>query len=142
MRCASSGETEACQQIHRVNPRQNDFKGTKVRRDRLRLLLHCLFENRMSVPPAQIEAAIEMHVSEHLRLGNVLPVERQRIRTDFVEAWSFARNRSAARHVPYGAALANATGNPEPEQRVQAAGVVATDVSLNAACSKAGTDNA
>jgi len=95
----------------------------------------------MRIPAAQIEAAIEKRVSTHRRLANVLPVEHQRIRTDSIEAWPFARDRFTARHVPYGAALAKANGNPEAEQRVQAAGVVATDVSSNAACSTVGTDD-
>lgn len=85
-----NGETEAYQQIHRVNPRQVDFKGPNARRDRLRLLLHRLFENRMNVQRTQIEAAIEKHVSEHLRLAEVAPAEHQRVRADFVEAWPFA----------------------------------------------------
>jgi hypothetical protein len=35
-------------------------------------------------------AAIEKHVSEHLRLADVAPAEHQRVRSDFVEAWPFA----------------------------------------------------
>jgi Protein of unknown function (DUF499) len=85
-----NGETEAYQQVHRVNPRQIDFKGPNARRDRLRLLLHRLFDNRMNVQPAQIAAAIEKHVSEHLRLAGVAPAEHQRVRAEFVEAWPFA----------------------------------------------------
>lgn len=85
-----NGETEAYQQVHRVNPRQIDFKGPNARRDRLRLLLHRLFDNRMNVQSAQIEAAIEKHVSEHLRLADVAPAEHQRVRSEFVEAWPFA----------------------------------------------------
>lgn len=85
-----NGETEAYQQIHRVNPRQVDFKGPNARRDRLRLLLHRLFDNRMNVPPAQIEAAIKAHVDEHLRLRDVAPSEHERVRKEFVEAWPFA----------------------------------------------------
>jgi hypothetical protein len=85
-----SGETEAYQQIHRVNPRRIDFKGPDARRDRLRLLLHRLFDNRMQVPEAQIATAIAAHVSEHLRLADVAPAEHDRVRREFVEAWPFA----------------------------------------------------
>jgi hypothetical protein len=84
------GETEAYQQIHRVNPRQIDFKGPNARRDRLRLLLHRLFDNRMQVPDAQITAAIAPHLSEYLRLARVAPAEQERLRKEFVEAWPFA----------------------------------------------------
>jgi hypothetical protein len=85
-----NGDTEAYQQVHRVNPRQIDFKGPNARRDRLRLLLHRLFENRIQVPAHQIESAIATHVSEHLRLAEVAPAEHQRVRSNFVEAWPFA----------------------------------------------------
>lgn len=85
-----NGETEAYQQVHRVNPRPIDFKGPTARRDRLRLLLHRLFENRMNVPSTQIEAAIEKHISEHLRLADVAPADHQRVRSEFVESWPFA----------------------------------------------------
>ncbi len=85
-----NGETEAYQQVHRINPRQIDFKGPNARRDRLRLLLHRLFDNRMQVPSQQIESAIAAHVSEHLRLTEAPPAEHQRVRAEFVEAWPFA----------------------------------------------------
>ena len=85
-----NGATEAYQQIHRVNPRQVDFKGPNARRDRLRLLLHRLFDNRMQVPEPQIAAVIAAHVSEHLRLADVAPAEHERVRKEFVEAWPFA----------------------------------------------------
>jgi len=85
-----NGETDAYQQIHRVNPRQIDFKGPNARRDRLRLLLHRLFENRMQVPEAEISQSIDAHVSEHLRLANIAPAEHVRARRDFIEAWPFA----------------------------------------------------
>jgi hypothetical protein len=85
-----TGETEAYQQIHRVNPRRIDFKGPNARKDRLQLLLHRLFENRMQVPQAQIAAASAAHVSEHLRLAAVAPAEHERVQREFSEAWPFA----------------------------------------------------
>ncbi len=85
-----NGDTEAFQQIHRVNPRLIDFKGPNARRDRLRLLLHRLFDNRMKVSESQIATAITAHVAEHLRLADVAPAEHDRVRQEFVEAWPFA----------------------------------------------------
>lgn len=85
-----NGDTDAYQQIHRVNPRLIDFKGPNARRDRLRLLLHRLFDNRMHVPEAQISSAIQPHLSEHLRLSEVPPADHARVTRDFVEAWPFA----------------------------------------------------
>jgi hypothetical protein len=85
-----NGETEAYQQIHRVEPRRIDFKGPNARRDRLRLLLHRLFENRMQVPLQQIETGVATHVAEHFRLANIAPAEHERVRGEFIEAWPFA----------------------------------------------------
>ncbi|MBK8173470.1 MAG: DUF499 domain-containing protein [Sandaracinaceae bacterium] len=85
-----NGETDAYQQIHRVNPRQIDFKGPNARRDRLRLLLHRLFDNRRQTSGDAIEKAIATHVAEHLRLADVAPAEHDRVRQEFVEAWPFA----------------------------------------------------
>ena len=46
-----NGDTDAYQQIHRVNPRQIDFKGPqRAARSSAALLLHRLFDNRMQMP--------------------------------------------------------------------------------------------
>jgi len=85
-----NGDTEAFQQIHRNAPRLIDFKGPHARRDRLRLLLHRLFENRMQVPEGQIAATAATYVSEYLRLANIASAEHERIRQEVVESWPFA----------------------------------------------------
>jgi hypothetical protein len=85
-----NGGTNAFQQIQRVNPVIVDFKGPEAKHDRLRLLLHRLFENRMQVPPAQVESTIAAHVGEYIRLLNVPPAEQDRVRREFCEAWPFA----------------------------------------------------
>lgn len=85
-----SGATDAYQQIHRVNPVQVDFKGPNAERDRRRLLLHRLFDNRANVPTASIEEATAPHVAEYLRLANVPESEHERRRQEFVETWPFA----------------------------------------------------
>ena len=54
------------------------------------MLLHRLFENRMQVPPSQIEELIAPHVGEYLRLMEVNPSERQKAGDLFAEAWPFA----------------------------------------------------
>lgn len=84
------GESDAYLQLHRINPVRIDFKGPNARRDRLRLLLHRLFENRMHVPQDKIAAAIAPHMGEYLRLMDIAPAEHDRVRHDFVEAWPFA----------------------------------------------------
>ena len=85
-----NGDTEAYRQIHRVNPRLIDFKGPNARKDRLHLILHRLFENRMSIPDQHIEGAVRAHVDEHLRLFDVPAVDHARVRSTYVESWPFA----------------------------------------------------
>lgn len=85
-----NGNTDAFQQIQRVNPIIIDFKGPSAKHDRLRLLLHRLFENRLQVGREQIEGAIADHVAEYFRLKNTAPAEHDRLRTEFIEAWPFA----------------------------------------------------
>ncbi len=85
-----NGNTDAYQQIHRVDPARIDFKGPYARRDRQRLLLHRLFENRLQIPPESIEALAETHVSEHLRLSQAPASEHAEIRKTFADAWPFS----------------------------------------------------
>lgn len=85
-----NGNTDAFQQIQRVNPVIVDFKGPQAKHDRLRLLLHRLFENRLQVDAAQIESVTGAHVAEFIRLQDVPPAEHGRVRRDFCEAWPFA----------------------------------------------------
>jgi hypothetical protein len=70
-----NGDTDAYQQIHRVNPVQIDFKAggspERIQHDRRRMLLHRLFENRIQIPTAEIDGLVAVHVSEFLRLLNV-----------------------------------------------------------------------
>lgn len=85
-----NGGTDAFQQIQRVNPVIVDFKGPSAKHDRLRLLLHRLFENRRQVDPSAIEGLIGNHISEYFRLKNIAPAEQARIHDEFVEAWPYA----------------------------------------------------
>ena len=84
------GNTDAYQQIHRVNPVLVDFKGPLAKRDRQRLLLHRIFENRMHVPPSKIEAAIQRHLGEFFRLAKIPQHEQETRQTEFIEAWPYA----------------------------------------------------
>jgi len=84
------GNSDAYQQIHRVNPVVVDFKGPLAKRDRQRLLLYRIFENRMQVPNSQIESAVQTHVSECFRLAKVPQQEQEKRREEFIEAWPFA----------------------------------------------------
>lgn len=85
-----NGRSDAFQQVQRVNPILVDFKGPTAKRDRQRLLLHRLFENRMQVADSQIIWALNAHVSEYFRLLEIPPAEHDRIRKEFIEAWPYA----------------------------------------------------
>src|SRR5690606_11154420 len=67
-----------------------DFKGPGAKNDRLRLLLHRLFENRLQVGADQISALANAHITEFFRLKDSPPAEHVRLRTEFHEAWPFA----------------------------------------------------
>ncbi len=84
------GNTDAFQQIQRVNPVIVDFKGPSAKSDRLRLLLHRLFDNRLQVDESSIENLIGSHINEYIRLKSIAPAEQQRIREDFLESWPYA----------------------------------------------------
>jgi hypothetical protein len=84
------GDSDAYQQIHRVNPVQVDFKGPQAKQDRQRLLLYRIFENRMQVPPSKIESLVQPHLSEYFRLARVPQAEQDRRHKDFIEAWPFS----------------------------------------------------
>src|SRR5690348_8570167 len=85
-----NGNTDAYQQIHRVNPVQVDFKGPNAERDRRRLLLHRLFENRDQVSAADIRGIIGVHISEYFRLCEIGAAEHERKNREFLEMWPFA----------------------------------------------------
>ncbi|RLA52378.1 MAG: DUF499 domain-containing protein [Gammaproteobacteria bacterium] len=85
-----NGNSDAFQQIQRVNPVVVDFQGPSAKSDRLRLLLHRLFENRIQVDASAIEGLISNHISEYFRLKSIAPAEQTRIHDEFLEAWPYA----------------------------------------------------
>ena len=85
-----NGSTDAFQQVQRINPVLQNFNGAYAKRDRRRLLLHRLFENRLQVPDADIQAITSVHVNEYLRLTDVPSSQHPAVTNDFTEAWPFA----------------------------------------------------
>ena len=89
-----NGGSDAYQQVHRVNPVAIDFKAggnaERIQQDRRRMLLHRLFDNRLQIAPASIEALVAKHVSEYLRLLDVPSSEQERKRKEFIESWPYA----------------------------------------------------
>ena len=83
-------QSQAYQQIHRINPVLVDFQGVQAKKDRLRLLLYRIFQNRMNVPAADITSLITPHVDEHVRLAEVPPSQHQVKRDEFTEAWPYS----------------------------------------------------
>jgi hypothetical protein len=67
-----------------------DFKGPQAKRDRQRLLLYRIFENRMNIAAPDIENLIKVHVDEFLRLRHVPGSEHEKHRHEFVEAWPYS----------------------------------------------------
>jgi hypothetical protein len=83
-------QSQAYQQIHRINPVLVDFQGTQVKHDRERLLLYRIFENRLNVPTGDIKALIKPHVDEHVRLAEVPPSQHEGKGAEFLEAWPYS----------------------------------------------------
>ena len=83
-------QSQAYQQIHRINPVVVDFQGAQAKQDRQRLLLHRIFQNRLNIPAAEITALVKPHVEEHLRLAQISPSQHEAKRTEFLEAWPYS----------------------------------------------------
>jgi len=83
-------QSQAYQQIHRINPVLVDFQGTQAKQDRQRLLLHRVFQNRLNIPASDINALVKPHVEEYLRLAQVSPSQHQTKRSEFLEAWPYS----------------------------------------------------
>ena len=87
-----NGGTDAYQQIHRINPVLVDFKGPNAVRDRRRLLLHRLFENRLQIHSDDIATLIATHVGEYFRLMDIAESEQPQRKHEFLEAWPYAQH--------------------------------------------------
>lgn len=85
-----NNDTESFQQIHRDHPLVIDFSGPNAKRDRQRLLLHRLFENREQISETDIARTVKPHVDEFFRLRGVLQPEQSRARDEFTACWPFS----------------------------------------------------
>ncbi|MDB6140353.1 MAG: hypothetical protein JWO94_3425, partial [Verrucomicrobiaceae bacterium] len=84
------GQSDAYQQLHRLNPRVADFSDPLTKRDRHRLLLHRMFENRAQIDPCLIESTTEIHWREYCRLRGLMARDADAYRQRVIEAWPFA----------------------------------------------------
>ena len=89
-----NGDTDAYQQIHRVNPVQIDFKAggnpERIQQDRRRMLLHRLFTNRLQISTDSIESLLAVHINEYFRLLDIPTSEQERKRKEFVDSFPYA----------------------------------------------------
>ena len=85
-----NGGTDAYQQIHRVNPIQVDFKSPQAGKDRRKLLLHRLFDNRLQLPAQEIEKLLSAHISEYFRLIEIPESDHEMRKQEFIESWPYA----------------------------------------------------
>ena len=89
-----NGQSDAYQQVHRVNPIAIDFMAggnpERVQQDRRRMLLHRLFINRLQIRKNEISSIISDHVAEYLRLLNVPSADHERVQKEFLVSWPFA----------------------------------------------------
>src|SRR5437879_7839513 len=76
-------QSQAYQQIHRIQPVLVDFQGTQAKKDRQRLLLYRIFQNRINVPPGNIATLIKPHADEYLRLAEIPPSQHETKRAEF-----------------------------------------------------------
>jgi hypothetical protein len=84
------GDSDAAQQVYRINPVRIDFKGPEAKRDRQKLLLYRIFENRIQIPEADIESLIAVHLGEFYRLCHIPGSEQERHKDEFVHSWPFS----------------------------------------------------
>ena len=83
-------QSQAYQQVHRIQPVLVDFQGIQAKKDRQRLLLYRIFKNRIHVPAPDIHNCIQPHVEDYLRLAEVPPSQHDTKRAEFVESWPFS----------------------------------------------------
>src|ERR1039458_3097696 len=84
-------QSQAYQQIHRINPVLVDLEGMQAKHDRQRLLLYRIFENRLNIPKDNVEVVIKPYLDEYVRLAEIPPSQHEARRTEFMEAWQIGR---------------------------------------------------
>ena len=84
------GDSDAAQQVYRINPVRIDFKGPEAKRDRQKLLLYRIFENRIQIPEPDIENLITAHLNEFYRLYHIPGSEQERHKDEFIHSWPFS----------------------------------------------------
>jgi|JI9StandDraft_1071089.scaffolds.fasta_scaffold16173_1 hypothetical protein len=82
--------SDAAQQIYRINPARIAFNNPQTKKDRLRLILYRIFENRMNISVNQIDSLIAIHLKEYLRLKEIPTDKAEDIKANFLESWPYS----------------------------------------------------
>ncbi|MDR0392109.1 MAG: DUF499 domain-containing protein [Planctomycetaceae bacterium] len=85
-----NGQSDAAQQINRMNPVKIDFTGEHSKHDRRKLLLHRLFENKQQLNESDIRKELQIHVDEYFRMFNIPQIEHERYWGNFIEQYPFS----------------------------------------------------
>ncbi len=84
------GDSDSYKQLHRINPIIVNFKSEASRKDRHRLLIHRIFENRGQIPSDQIKGKIDNYFAEWCRLLQKEGPEITELEKQSVEMWPFS----------------------------------------------------
>ena len=87
-----NSDTEAYRQIHRDNPVLVDFSSNSAKKDRKRLILHRLFENRRNIQELEIKNIVNNYAEERCRLlySDRPAIEHEELINNVIEAWPFS----------------------------------------------------
>jgi hypothetical protein len=85
-------QTEAFRQVHRNHPVVVDFRGPTAKHDRLKMVLHRLFENRNNIPENDIQNITSVYASERFRLrfSNLPETEKPQKIAEVIHSWPFS----------------------------------------------------
>jgi len=87
-----NNQNDAFQQVHRQGPVLIDFRGPTAKKDRQRLLLHRLFDNRNKIPADDIRSLSGIYAEERFRLlhSDKTAAEKDRICNEVFDYWPFS----------------------------------------------------
>jgi hypothetical protein len=82
--------SDAAQQIYRINPIRVAFNNPQTKKDRLKLLLYRIFENRLQIDTQSIESVTDTFYKEYIRLKEIPSDRTDKLKASILEAWSFS----------------------------------------------------
>ncbi len=87
-----NNQNDAFQQVHRQGPALIDFRGPTAKKDRQRLVLHRLFDNRDKISINEISSISGIYANERFRLlhPDKSQAEKERICNEVFDFWPFS----------------------------------------------------